>query len=66
MYVGCRDGKVYIIRQGAVLTELYYSIDSKPIGMARLEKTIVIAGMNSTLYSFFLKGKKNFNLVMPA
>lgn len=65
IYVACRDGKIYFFKNG-VLQELEYRIDSKPVGMIKLEKTIVVAGMNSTLYSFYLKGKKNFGITMPA
>lgn len=62
--VACRDGKIYSIRNGQDGGQLF-SIDSMPIGMVRLDKTILIAGMNQTLYSFFTKGKKNFTLIMP-
>jgi hypothetical protein len=34
--------------------------------MLLFEKQVVIAGMNSSLYGFYLKGKKNFNIIMPA
>lgn len=62
LYCGCRDGKIYIIRAGEVATDIVYSIESKPLGMVRLEKTLLFAGMNNNLYSFFHKGKKNFIL----
>ena len=42
-----------------------FSIESKPMGIILYEKQLVIGGMNSTLNSFYLKGKKNFALLMP-
>jgi Bardet-Biedl syndrome 1 protein len=65
IYVACRDGKVYQIKNGAV-EDKYFNIDCKPVGMALLEKTLVIAGMNNMVTSFYLKGKRNFAIQMPA
>ena len=65
IYVACRDGKVYLIRNGEIVPEITYSIESKPVGMLIFEKQVVIASMNNTLHSFYLKGKKNFSLNMP-
>jgi hypothetical protein len=48
------------------VTEQVFAIESKPLGMILFEKQLVIASMNSTLYSFYLKGKKNMSLHMPA
>lgn len=45
LYVACRDGKVYVIRN-CQIQDVTYSIESKPVGMVRLDKTIVLAGMN--------------------
>ena len=65
LLVACRDGKVYIIKTG-VVQDFAYNIESKPVGMVRLDKTVVIGGMNNYYYSFFLKGKKNFSIQMPS
>ena len=56
---------MYLIRNGEVVPEFVYTIESKPVGMLIFEKQVVIAGMNNTLHSFYLKGKKNFQLLMP-
>jgi hypothetical protein len=53
-----------VIKSG-VIQDLIYSIESKPVSMVRLEKTIVLAGMNQILYSFYMKGKKNFSIALP-
>lgn len=66
IYVACRDGRVYIIRNGEVVPDLIYSIESKPVGMLIFEKQVIIAGMNNTLHSFYHKGKKNFQMLLPA
>ena len=66
IYVACRDGKIYLLKQFELMESPVYSIESKPVAFIRLEKQIVIAGMNSTLNSFYLKGKKNFSITMPA
>jgi Bardet-Biedl syndrome 1 protein len=38
IYVACRDGKVYLIRNGEIVNEIIYSIESKPVGMLIFEK----------------------------
>jgi hypothetical protein len=53
-----------VIRNGEV-TEQFFSIESKPIGLLLFEKQVVIAAMNNTLHSFYMKGKKNFAIQMP-
>jgi Bardet-Biedl syndrome 1 protein len=65
IYVACRDGRVYLIRNGEVVPEFVYTIESKPVGMLIFDKQVIIAGMNNSLHSFYLKGKKNFQLLMP-
>lgn len=65
MFVACRDGKIYVIRNGE-LTDQIFSIESKPVGLIIFEKQVIVAGMNSTIHSFFMKGKKNFTITMPA
>ena len=66
IYVACRDGRVYLIKNGEVVPDFTYTIESKPMGMLIFDKQVVIAGMNNTLHSFYLKGKKNFQILMPS
>ncbi len=66
LYIACRDGKVYVIKNNEVMTDQVFSIESKPVGLLLFEKQVVIAGMNSSLHSFYLKGKKNFQLTLPS
>ncbi len=48
-----------------MVPEFVYTIESKPVGMLIFDKQVIIAGMNNSLHSFYLKGKKNFQLLMP-
>lgn len=65
IFIACRDGRVYIYRQGRV-SEHEIAIESKPVGLVKFEKSILIAGMDCTLQSFYLKGKKNWSITMPS
>ena len=66
MFVACRDGRVYQIKHKGVIQEQEISIDSKPVGMVRFQKTLVLAGMDNSIQSFFLRGRKNYQLSMPS
>ena len=63
--MACRNGKIYQIRQGKVQDQ-EISIESKPVGLLRLDKQIVVAGMDNVVQSFYLKGKKSFSMTMPS
>lgn len=66
IYAGCRDGKVFVYRNGDLLLDLIYAIDSKPVGMVVFDKQIIVAGMNQAITGFFIKGKKNYTMQMPS
>jgi len=55
---------VYVLSKGSV-EEMKINIETKPVSMIRIDRSLVIAGMDSTLTSFNLKGKKNFSLLLP-
>jgi len=65
MYVAGRDGVIYTFRNGQQMDQII-QIESKPIGFLRLEKTLLIAGMDNIIQSFYMKGKKNFAVTMPS
>ena len=65
IFLACRDGRVYIYRAGKI-SDHEIGIESKPVGLVKFEKSILIAGMDCTLQSFYLKGKKNWSITMPA
>lgn len=65
IFVACRDGRVYQIKQGKIL-EHEITIESKPVGLVKFEKSLIVAGMDRTVQSFYMKGKKNWCNTMPA
>lgn len=66
IFVACRNGCTYQIKNGNVSNSFKVHIESKPTGLVKLDKTLVIAGMNQNLYSFYNKGRLNFTKAMPA
>ena len=36
------------------------------MGLGKFDKSILVAGMDNTLQSFYLKGKKSWSISMPA
>jgi Bardet-Biedl syndrome 1 protein len=64
IFIACRDGKVYVVKNG-ILTNKVYDIESRPVGIVYLDKTIVVAGMNNVVSSYYGKGKKNYSIYMP-
>ena len=66
IFVACRNGFTYLIKNWKISSSFDVHIESKPVGMIKLEKTLVIAGMNRNVYSFYNKGKINFTKKMPA
>ena len=60
IFVACRNGCTYQIKNGSVSNSFNVHIESKPTGLVKLEKTLVISGMNQTIYSFYKKGRLNF------
>lgn len=66
IFVACRNGCTYQIKNGKVSESFQVHIESKPTGMLKLDKTLVISGMNQNLYSFYNKGRINFIKAMPS
>jgi hypothetical protein len=60
IYIAGRDGAIFLIKNGKLSSSFKPNIDSKPVAMVKLEKTLVIAGMNNNLFSFYNKGRLNF------
>lgn len=65
LFVSCRNGCIYIVKSG-VVQDQFIQVESKPVAMARVDKHLLIAGMDNTLQSYFLKGKKNWSIQMPS
>ena len=60
-----RDGKVHIVKSGELQASTY-DIESKPVGVVQQDKSVVIAGMNKMIHSFYSKGKKNYSIYLPS
>lgn len=46
IFVACRNGNTYQIKNGTISNSFKLHIESKPTGLVKLDKTIVISGMN--------------------
>ena len=57
IFIACRNGFTYQIKNGKISSSFQVHIESKPTGLVKLDKTIVISGMNQNLYSFYNKGR---------
>ena len=66
IFIACRNGYTYLYKNGKVSTNFNLHIESKPLGLIKLDKTIVIGAMNKNLYSFYNKGRMNYTKQMPA
>jgi len=66
IYIACRNGYVYLFKNGKISSSFNVRIESKPLGLVKLDKTIILAGMNKNLYSFYNKGRLNFIKTLPA
>lgn len=60
IFIACRNGYTYQIKSGKISGSFKVHIESKPVGMVKLDKTLVIAAMNRNIYSFYNKGRINF------
>lgn len=65
IFIACRDGRIYQFRSGRV-GDHEIAIESKPVGMVKFEKSVVVAGMDNSLQCFYFKGKKSWSITMPA
>lgn len=66
----CRDGKLYNVKNGdtrnsAVVTANIIDLDALPVALQVIEKSVFAATMAHKVYSFTIRGKKNFSLDMP-
>jgi Bardet-Biedl syndrome 1 protein len=69
--VGCRDGKIYTIKNGetrgqAVVTGTVIELETQPVSIARIDKYIYTTTMDGNLMCFHIKGRKVFSIALPA
>eukprot|EP00899_Mesostigma_viride_P012791 jgi/Mesvir1/21512/Mv03955-RA.1 len=60
----CRNGGIYTIKNGEVMGH-HIELEALPVGLIRTAKSIIVACMNNTIYSFHVKGKKNYSIFLP-
>lgn len=62
--VACRDGNIYTIKNGQVLSTVI-ELETQPVGLARQDKNIYVACMDNVIHNFHFKGKKNHSIYLP-
>jgi Bardet-Biedl syndrome 1 protein len=62
--VACRDGKIFTIKNGQVLS-MVIELETQPVGLQRIDKSIWVATMDQQLHCYHVKGKKNSSMAMP-
>jgi len=62
--VACRDGNIYTIKNGQVLSSVI-ELETQPVGLVRYDKNIYVGCMDNVVHCFHFKGKKNHSLYLP-
>mmetsp|Transcript_49134 Transcript_49134/g.130457 ORF Transcript_49134/g.130457 Transcript_49134/m.130457 type:complete len:569 (+) Transcript_49134:1-1707(+) len=63
--VACRNGNVYTIKNGTVLSNVI-ELESQPVGLVRHDKSVYIGCMDNVIHCFHFKGKKSHSIYLPA
>jgi Bardet-Biedl syndrome 1 protein len=64
--VACRDGAVYVVRRGNTAGKQLFALNSHAVGLEKVNKTIVVAGMDQTLQGYSTKGRSLWSVNLPA
>lgn len=62
--VACRDGNIYTIKNGQVLS-VVIELETQPVGLVRFDKNIYVGCMDNIMHCFHFKGKKNHSIYLP-
>eukprot|EP00403_Amphidinium_massartii_P031176 CAMPEP_0178386438 /NCGR_PEP_ID=MMETSP0689_2-20121128/8560_1 /TAXON_ID=160604 /ORGANISM="Amphidinium massartii, Strain CS-259" /LENGTH=599 /DNA_ID=CAMNT_0020006775 /DNA_START=42 /DNA_END=1838 /DNA_ORIENTATION=- len=62
--VACRDGNIYTIKNGQVLSTVI-ELETQPVGLVRFDKNIYVGCMDNVIHCFHFKGKKNHSIYLP-
>merc|ERR1719409_2471922 len=62
--VACRNGNIYTIKNGQVLSTVI-ELESQPVGLVRYDKNIYVGCMDNVIHCFHFKGKKNHSIYVP-
>jgi len=63
--VACRDGNIYTIKNGQVLSNVI-ELETQPVGLVRFDKNIYVGCMDNVIHCFHFKGKKNHSIYLPS
>merc|ERR1719409_1672261 len=61
--VACRDGNIYTIKNGQVLSTVI-ELETQPVGLVRYDKNIYVGTMDNVIHCFHFKGKKNHSIYL--
>ncbi|XP_067682255.1 Bardet-Biedl syndrome 1 protein-like isoform X2 [Haliotis asinina] len=65
--VACRNGCIYTLKRGSTEGAKYtIELNSQPVGMERINKSIYVGCMDETMHCFTSKGKKLWTIKLPA
>eukprot|EP00931_Biecheleriopsis_adriatica_P061013 TRINITY_DN36668_c0_g1_i1.p1 TRINITY_DN36668_c0_g1~~TRINITY_DN36668_c0_g1_i1.p1 ORF type:complete len:628 (-),score=111.66 TRINITY_DN36668_c0_g1_i1:84-1877(-) len=62
--VACRDGNIYTIKNGQVLSNVI-ELETQPVGLVRFDKNVYVGCMDNVIHCFHFKGKKNHSIYLP-
>merc|ERR1719409_1380318 len=62
--IACRDGNIYTIKNGQVLSSVI-ELETQPVGLVRYDKNIYVGCMDNVIHCFHFKGKKNHSIYLP-
>ncbi len=62
----CRDGTLCTLKRGWPSAKVIAALDSQAVGLIRRDKTVTVATMTSQLACYTTKGKRVWQLAMPA
>ncbi|KAK6180671.1 hypothetical protein SNE40_008677 [Patella caerulea] len=66
LVVSCRNGCIYTLKRGSKEGSKYcIELNSQPVGMERINKTIYVGCMDETLQCYSSKGKKLWTIKLP-
>ncbi|CAD7952783.1 unnamed protein product [Amoebophrya sp. A25] len=59
----CRDGKVYTVKNGALLS-MVIELETLPVGLVKIDKSIYVGCMDNVVHCFHFKGKKQHSIYL--
>jgi len=63
--VACRDGNIYTVKNGQVLSTVI-ELETQPVGLVRIDKNIHVGCMDNVIHCFHFKGKEVHSIYLPS